>query len=248
TNILNTYETQDQIEKRQAEFEKLYKKYEEIPMPRITDVKADVDIYPQERSVNIKGTYLLKNKLSQPIDVIHLTLNRIVKINKIDVPNGKLEMRDSDHGYYIYRLAKPMAAGESITISYDLAVENKGFVNGRSNTKIVYNGTFFDSDDYFPHLGYTRGFQLQDKNKRKKYGLPPVERMPDLDNAKGRNNIFFTHEADWINFETTVSTSADQIAIAPGYLQKEWTQNGRRYFHYKMDSPILDFWSYLSAR
>ena len=40
-----------------------------------------------------------------------------------------------------------------------------------------------------------------------------------------------------MTFETTVSTSADQIAIAPGYLKKEWTEGGRRYFHYKMDAP-----------
>ena len=51
-----------------------------------------------------------------------------------------------------------------------------------------------------------------------------------------------------MTFETTVSTSADQIAIAPGYLIKEWTEGGRRYFHYAMDAPILDFWAYLSAR
>jgi ABC-2 type transport system permease protein len=45
-----------------------------------------------------------------------------------------------------------------------------------------------------------------------------------------------------------VSTSADQIAISPGYLQKEWTEGDRRYFHYKMDAPILAFFAYLSAR
>jgi aminopeptidase N len=37
-------------------------------------------------------------------------------------------------------------------------------------------------------------------------------------------------------------------SIAPGYLQKEWRENGRRYFHYKTEAPILSFWSYLSAR
>ena len=37
-----------------------------------------------------------------------------------------------------------------------------------------------------------------------------------------------------------MSTSPDQIAIAPGYLQQEWTEGGRRYFHYTMDAPILD--------
>src|SRR5690606_32032692 len=39
----------------------------------------------------------------------------------------------------------------------------------------------------------------------------------------------------------------DQIAIAPGYLQREWVENGRKYFHYKMDKPILNFYAFNSA-
>ena len=31
-------------------------------------------------------------------------------------------------------------------------------------------------------------------------------------------------DADYVAFETTLSTDADQIAIAPGYLQREWTE------------------------
>ena len=54
--------------------------------------------------------------------------------------------------------------------------------------------------------------------------------------------------ADFIAFEATVSTEPDQIAISPGYLQREWTENGRRYFHYKMDAPILNFYAFQSAR
>src|SRR5690606_22701439 len=53
---------------------------------------------------------------------------------------------------------------------------------------------------------------------------------------------------DWITFETVVSTSEDQIAIAPGYLQADWVENGRRYFHYKMDRKMLNFYAYNSAR
>src|SRR5690606_3038189 len=55
-------------------------------------------------------------------------------------------------------------------------------------------------------------------------------------------------DGDWIDFEATVGTSADQVAMAPGYLQREWTEGGRRYFHYQMDAPILNFYSFLSAR
>ncbi len=52
-----------------------------------------------------------------------------------------------------------------------------------------------------------------------------------------------------MNFEGTVSTTPDQIAIMPGYLQKEWVQDGRRYFHYKSDAPMMSgIFSLNSAR
>ncbi|MGH8232628.1 MAG: M1 family metallopeptidase, partial [Rhodanobacteraceae bacterium] len=62
-----------------------------------------------------------------------------------------------------------------------------------------------------------------------------------------RANNLISCDADWVHFQATLSTSADQIAIAPGYLQKEWVENGRRYFHYVQDTPILDFFSFQSA-
>ena len=40
----------------------------------------------------------------------------------------------------------------------------------------------------------------------------------------------------------------DQIAIAPGSLLREWTENGRRFFQYKLDHDSLNFYSFLSAR
>jgi ABC-2 type transport system permease protein len=49
-------------------------------------------------------------------------------------------------------------------------------------------------------------------------------------------------------FAITVSTAADQTAVAPGTLIKEWQENGRRYFRYEAPEPILNFWSLQSAR
>lgn len=72
--------------------------------------------------------------------------------------------------------------------------------------------------------------------------------MPSIDDEEARRFNYISSQATWIDFEAVVSTSKDQIAIAPGYLQKEWEEGDRRYFHYKMDRPILDFYSFLSAR
>ena len=50
-------------------------------------------------------------------------------------------------------------------------------------------------------------------------------------------------------FRAVVSTSADQIAIAPGYLVSDVTTgDGRRTFTYEMDAPIWPFVSITSAR
>jgi ABC-2 type transport system permease protein len=45
-------------------------------------------------------------------------------------------------------------------------------------------------------------------------------------------------DSDLINFEAIVGTAPEQTAVAPGILLKEWHENGRRFFHYKMDRPI----------
>jgi aminopeptidase N len=117
---------------------------------------------------------------------------------------------------------------------------------GNMVSPLNYNGTFFNNIEMMPHFGYDTSRQIIDRNERRKRGLGDVPRAPKLEDESARGSIGFA-DADWVDFETTVSTSADQIALAPGYLQKEWTRDGRRYFHYKMDRPMLAFFCYLSA-
>ena len=248
TNVLNPYRTADQIEKRSAEYEKKYKRFQYLAQPKITDVRADVDIYPQRRELDIHGAYSLMNKSGAPISEVHVSMNPDVTSYSIAIPGAAVRSADRNFGYTIYGLSPPLAPGATLPMRYTVKVESHGFVNSNANNDIVGNGTFVNNFSYFPHLAYQPLAELQDRNKRKKYGLGPAERLPKIADPVGRNINELTSESDWLNLDTTVSTSADQIAIAPGYLQKEWTSNGRRYFHYRTTSPILGFWSYLSAR
>ncbi len=187
--------------------------------------------------------YTLRNKTDHPIEEVHLTINPDVKIRTLELPGSRVTMQDDELGFIIRKLDAPLAPGAETTLAFEVSVVNDGFLANGAMTKIVENGTFFNNSEYFPHFGYWRERQLEDPNERRKRGLEPVVRFPKLEDESARKNTYISHEADWVTFETTVSTSADQIAIAPGYLQKEWTEGGRRYFHYKMDAPILDFWS-----
>ncbi len=248
TNILNEYVPGDVLEERQAEYENRYRSYVDLAQPRVTNVTADVDIYPSERRVEMRGTLRLQNRGEEPIPSLHMTLNPLVRINALEIREHQPALADAVLGYRILDLAEPLRPGESMPLRFDFTVEHPGFVNHGSNTAIVHNGTFFNTRQYFPVIGYDVSRQLLDPNDRRKHGLPPVERMAKIDDEFARRNNYIVQDSDWVTFETTVSTSPDQIAIAPGYLQREWTEGGRRYFHYSMDAPILNYAAYLSAR
>lgn len=248
TNVLNTYQTKQEREARTADYEKTYKRYEGIPQPRITAVSLEVDIFPEARDAAVRGRYVLTNKTAVPVDSVHVLLPREVEIRALafDSPHRRV-LADEEHGYYVYALDAPLAPGDSLGLAFDLAYVTRGFPNSGSNTQLVYNGTFFNSY-LMPRIGYDAGNELSDDDTRRKHGLAPKERMAALDDSLARMNTYIAHDSDWITFEATVSTSPDQVALAPGYLQREWTADGRRYFHYAMDAPILGFYAFLSAR
>ena len=256
TNVVNEYLPPDVALDRQARFEKEYRKYKDLPQPRITDVYADVDIYPAERRVAIKGRYQLVNKTAEPIRDLHVTLLPGAELRVTSLASAQVVSDDREAGYRIYRLQEPLAPGATMELQFEVARAELGFTNtglppsgggGDVRSRLNYNGSFFNSGDMFPHFGYNQAGQIIDRNERRKRGLGDVPRAAKLEDESARNSLGF-QDAEWINFETVVSTSADQIALAPGYLQREWQQGDRHYFHYKMDRPMLPFFCYLSAR
>ncbi|MEM7585324.1 MAG: ABC transporter permease subunit [Acidobacteriota bacterium] len=247
TNVLNEYTNSDQRQARRASYEQELRQYKDADLPRITGVNVSVDIFPEERRVEARGQYRFVNRNDAPLEEIHLSIPRRVRVNALELPAHSDTTVIEEHGYTIYRLTQPLAPGEEAELSFDLTVEHRGFVNAGSNTSIVRNGTFFNNTQMLPSFGYNERVQLVDRKTRRKHGLPVVHRMAQLDDASARGTNYISHDADWIDFETTVSTRQDQIAIAPGYLQKEWKDGERRYFHYKMDAPILNFYAFLSA-
>lgn len=253
TNVLNHFQSSSDKLKQRADYEKKYAKYKDLPQPRITAVKADVDIHPYQRKLEIRGHYTLVNKHDASIDELHVNYTDGFRLKSLQFAPHDTASEDKDLGYTIYRLKTPLAPGASMSFDFDLEYAPKGFTNSPEGNFLAYNGTFFNNT-VMPQFGYQTQAQITDRNDRRKYGLSgEVPRMPKLGDEKARANTYLSNDADWISFDTTVSTAADQIAVAPGYLQKEWVTNGRHYFHYTMtqdgmDQPMLPFFSYLSAR
>lgn len=247
TNTLARYEAGDVAMDKQADYEKTYRKYKDLPHAKITDVRADVDIYPEQRRVAIRGHYVLENKTDRPLDTLRLQTNADVSTTFSSLPAHKVELDDRKFGFRIIKLAQALPPGGRLPLDFVIDVRRPGFTNGGTPDTINLNGTFFNNRAFFPLVGYQSDFELTDRNERRKRGLGEPERMAKLEDQAARANSMFGADADWINFETTVSTTGSQIALAPGYLQKTWTENGRNYYRYKMDRKMMPFFAYLSA-
>ncbi|MCF6347421.1 MAG: hypothetical protein L3J20_03875 [Flavobacteriaceae bacterium] len=243
-NIVNEYTSSKESEQQAVNWEKKYKKYENTIQPRIISVRVAMNIHPEELNFDAEGTYTMVNKSNQRIDSIFLSHNDYPSTFKFD-RNNTLVSEDTIYHFDVYQLKESLQPNDSISLTF--TVKNKKNTFLKRHSPVRSNGTFINSS-IFPSLGYSSGGELQDDETRKKYDLPENKLKPHPSDSTALANTYISKDADWIDFEATVSTSEDQIAIAPGYLQKEWVKEGRKYFHYKMDSKILNFDAFNSAK
>lgn len=241
----NEFSSSKQSELNAVKWEKSYKKYETYKQPRIVALNADVHLYPKKKNYKASAIYTLVNKTDEAIDSIFLNHNSLENTFEFNKSNT-LVLEDTILNFDIYQFDKKIQPGDTLQLTIHVkSTDNTSF---QRNSPIIENGTFIRNSSMFPNLGYVARGELTDNETRKKYDLPPNNLRPHPSDSTALGNTYISKDSDWIDFEATVSTSKDQIAIAPGYLQKEWVEGDRKYFHYKMDSKILNFYAFNSAR
>lgn len=250
TNILNEYQNPEDAKALRVAYEQKYKQYEGISQPRVSRVHYRIDLEPEERNLFTDVEMVLVNKTNGPVDSLHLSLPRGgVQISDISLNReAELVLDDEELDYRIYHLAEALQAGDSLQLRVKGALVSRGFENEVSNTGITENGSFFNRASFVPSLGYQSNREISSREDREEYELPERPRMASIDDQEARMNNYITNDADWIRMETVISTSPDQIAVAPGTLLKEWEEDGKRYFRYRLDKSVLHFTSFISAR
>tara|TARA_B110000046_G_scaffold162006_1_gene176029 strand:- start:12717 stop:16370 length:3654 start_codon:yes stop_codon:yes gene_type:complete len=244
-NLDNTRMSSKEREQSRVDWEKTYKKYEKYAQPRIIAVNTEMNIFPKKRNFEASAVMTMVNKTDVAIDSVFLNHNGYPSTFEFSLPNS-LVLEDTIQNFDIYKFDKKIQPGDTLTLS--VTIHNKKNTLLRSNSSVIENGTFINSGAIFPTLGYSAGGELRDNKTRKKFGLGENDLKSHPSDSTALGDTYISKDSDWIDFEATVSTSEDQIAIAPGYLQKEWVKEGRKYFHYKMDSKILNFYAFNSGR
>lgn len=247
-HVLNEFLSTKQQRDIQAQYERDFKRYETLPQPKIIAVDSSLDLAPDHRSFSGTGHYVLQNKTAQPIGRIHITDSKqSVADVRFDRAFHRVSRAPRDL-YSIYELRTPLAPGEKLNMTFRVGYQSRGFRDGNERPELAYNGMFFDSE-YFPWIGYNNQLELDDPRRRREEHLGALTDLPPRGDPAGNRTNIFTPQSDWITYHTVVSTPDDQIAVAPGYLQRDWHSNGRHYYAYDMgDVKMLDFFAYISGR
>lgn len=251
TNVLNKYRTTSDGRKMRADYERRYAKFKDIPQPRLAGTRLHVELYPHKRAVNIRGSYRLVNSTTTAIDSIHVAPVPGVVTSGVSLDRAATRVLDDvKHGHQIYALKTPLQPGDSLQLNFEVRVEPRGFRNSGVNPFMSVNISYFKSEAGLPAIGYQAGRELLKPGERRAEGLAQRPLVPTLANAEASQDITgeaVAADAEHISFEAVIGTDEGQTAIAPGVLQRTWTNRGRRYFHYLSDAPVGSSYAFFSA-
>lgn len=248
-NIRQTYYSSTEQIAFQAAYEKTLKPSENVKDPTIVAIDLDVELYPAKQMYRIQGVYDLVNTDSLPLHDMRVQVipDEQFAIKDLDVNIlYAVDSTWSNFGHFIYHFAQPLAPGDSIQLCFEQQFKVPSF-NWDIDLGILENGTFL-TQDFLPSFGYNRQFELHEEKWRKQYQLAPTNTLAARDNTAALRQARNGDDGYKIQFEATISTAIDQIALAPGALQSSWVDKQRRYFHYSAESPIANFYALLSAR
>ena len=245
TNMRNDYTTATERATQQAEYEQTYSKYKDVPQPLLTGTRLQVELFPEERKAEVRGTYHLVNKSGSQVDSIHLATAWGLETGgiKFDRPAARV-LEDKQLGHHIYRLEKPLQPGDSLTLIFEVLYNPQGFSHEGIGVSVIENGSYFINYHWLPAIGYQPYRELRDGGDRKKYGLNK-KTYSSLNDTAIINQIMPGQEL--IHFEAVVGTAEGQTAIGPGALLREWSEGERNYFHYATSAPIRNTYSFFSA-
>ena len=245
THVLNAYRTPDEVAQLKAEYERKYKRFADAPSPSPYASRMRVELYPAEGAAEIEGTFRLVNRAGRAIDSLHVLPSMLVDTRAVSFDRGaRLVLDDSVQRYRIFALDRPLAPGDSIAMTFRLVQRPRGFRNDGPPTDVTPNGVYILAN-WMPALGYSAGRELTDEKSRRERGLPPRTQAPSAGDVETRAKA---GAVQLVDMETIIGTEPHQTAVSPGRLVREWTEKGRRYFHYRTDRPIRYGIAVLSAK
>lgn len=241
TNILNNYTSQEDEKSLRAEYERRYGKYSGIAQPAVMHTDLRIDIDPALRRAAIIGSYQLVNQTKSVIDSVHIA-TPVSRTTSVTSDTKVAKIVDGQHHHIILLPAKPLQPGDTMLVNFKVQLHQSGFTEHGIDMAVTKNGSYFTSQSCLPAIGYQRNRELTGASDRRVYGLKAKPLIPSLYDPAPR-----MERAAPSSLHVVMSTAGNQLAVAPGALQRRWIEGDRNFFEYHASGPIGNEWAFFSA-
>jgi len=214
-------------------YEKKYQQYQSLLSPKVSAISTKMALYPAERRFEMQAQYTLHNTHQEVLNEILVSTSTRINYSKVNIKGASLKTYDAKYGQYLFQLDKPMLPGASLSMTFTANHQQNGYLGLVADNLIVPGFSYVRAIRYMPFFGFNRNYTLQAPSRRKQLGLAEIPTQLTLEQAIAKHQGDFSKEYDWVNFETIISTSGDEVAISHGELVAQWQENGRNFYHYK---------------
>ena len=233
---------------KDATYEKKYKWIESKPQPKLTGLDLSLDLFPSERKANYEAQMHLSNPSGQKIDSLYLHFDDFIHFREIKWNGNVIKIAWKDDALNQMALPIKMDTAETGKLSLWAEKQYTGFTQSDAQPDLAFNGLFMNTKDIIPGIGYYANRELDQNRDRDEHGLAKItSRMAPLHDSAALKQDVFAPFATWLEGTITVSTSSDQLAIAPGKLNQSWEEKGRVYFEYELEEAWPYEWYFTSA-
>ncbi len=246
-SIRDGYEGAPQRDAQRAYWKRNSQTWEDVPSPALDAVDAEVKLFPQTRSLEVTGTYTLRNPHLKPMTEIPLSLGAhfvssewtvngvATDPNERDQPLPSIENRS---GLYVIQPLQPLACNESLTVSFKLVgALPKGWSRSGAGASefVLPSGVVLTSftASFLPIPGFVDGVGIDERNSRDAREYP-------LDHWKTRVDPGFGPA--WSTRVRLMVEGPDDWVINVVGVEKESTQlDGRRRTLWETEHPVRFF-------
>ncbi len=211
-----------------SKYQTKWEAYGQLPQPKLVNITLDIALFPAEAQFEAKGSYQMINDTPYPIDTIFMRTGFGERTTLDWEAAISLVYEDTLMKSQLYVLHTSLKPSDTLILAF--TIENTPKAPFTRNSNVLTNGTML-KHDILPRLGY----------RWIKHELPLTDSLVHQVN-------YIHRDADKVHLHTQISTSADQVALAPGNLIDHHVHDDRAYFEYQTTHPVKLNFSFHSAR
>ncbi|MEL6561781.1 MAG: ABC transporter permease [Bacteroidota bacterium] len=230
-----------------AAYERTYAFLKETEQPKYRKLDLLFDFHPEIRKADYQAEFQLISSDSSGVKELYLNFPAFVAIEELKMQDGKSLVKkrhDERHDLYIYDIPKS-AINDTLNLVLKASKQYQGFTQSGDNPQadLTFKGSFGSIRDFLPVIGYCDDKELVENRKREDHGLSKLNsRMSAVNDSQALQQLSQTPDALKVYGSVQISTTANQLPLAPGKLEKAWDNEGRNYALYRIDEPAVFDW------